>query len=320
MTNKNITINNNVNDNIPTINTIINFFNSNSDTIDTFNELTTDFNNIFLNSNDIIKNLLSEKNIKTRYNKITFIDALCYIFNYSFIKTTKLSVTSEYNYNNNKNIDRTSYYRKELKIPITFYENILIKIKNIFDKYYNRYNLIDINDKKSNYQIQPVDGTYNNINEDNKKGILETSLNMGYYNVTKNIPIDIDFRGKENKNKEINSFINYINNKNFDINNIIFVFDRAYFSYDFIKFLNDKKINYVIRMKNNSNLLKSVVNNKLNDKNINKLKDCNIRVVTYSDKYIIIKKNKKKQDVKLEMTTECHIITNLNSDILMMKK
>ena len=258
MTNKNIIIDNlnsksvnvdksNLNDDMPTINTIINFFNSNQEIIDTFNELTKDFNNIFLNSDDIIKNLLSKNNIKTRQNKLTFIDTLCYIFNYSFIDTTKLSVTSDYNYDNNKIIDRTSYYRKELKIPITFYENILIKLKNYYDKYYDRYNIIDLNDKKSNYQIGPVDGTYNHTNVDNKKGILETSLNMGYYNVTKNIPIDIDFRGKENKNKEISSFIDYINKKKFDVNNIIFVFDRAYFSHDFIKFLNDKKINYVIR-------------------------------------------------------------------------
>jgi len=50
------------------------------------------------------------------------------------------------------------YYKKELKIPITFYENIYIKIKNTFDKYYNKYNKIDINNKKSKYEYIPVDG------------------------------------------------------------------------------------------------------------------------------------------------------------------
>lgn len=56
MTNKNIIIDNlnsksvnvdvdksNLNDDMPTINTIINFFNSNQEIIDTFNELTKDF-------------------------------------------------------------------------------------------------------------------------------------------------------------------------------------------------------------------------------------------------------------------------------------
>ena len=302
------------NNNIPFNNNIINYINSNQDIINDFDELTKDFNDIFLDSNNIIKNLLEENNIKTRKNKLTFIDVLCYIFNYSFIDTTKTSVSSNYNFDNDLNIDRTSYYKKELKVPITFYENIFIKIKNVFNKYYNRYNKIDINDKKSKYELVPVDGTYNNTNINNKKGVLETSLNMGFYNVTKSIPIDIDFKGIESKNKEICCFIDTINKNKFDINNVIFVFDRAYFSYDFIKFLNDKKINYVIRMRNNSDLLNKKKKIKIDNKNINKLKDCNIRIVKYNEKYIITKKNKKNEDVKLEITSECNVITNLNCD------
>lgn len=70
-------------------------------------------------------------------------------------------------------------------------------------------------------------------------------------------------------------------------------------------------------MRNNSNLLKlnNKDNKKLNKININKLKDYNVRVVKYSHKYITTKKNKKNQDVKLEITTECNIITNLDTDI-----
>ena len=52
---------------------------------------------------------------------------------------------------------------------------------------------------------------------------------MGYYDNTNRIPIDIQFRGQENKNKEIDSFIKYIENNKMKIDNLIFVFERAYF-------------------------------------------------------------------------------------------
>lgn len=70
---------------------------------------------------------------------------------------------------------------------------------------------------------------------------LETSLNMGLYDSTNCIPIELELKGFENKNKEINSFIDYIKQNNVDDNNLIFVLDRAYFSYDLINFLIDKK-------------------------------------------------------------------------------
>jgi len=69
---------------------INNYFNYNQNIINDYTELIKDLNNIFFDSNNnIIKNLLKENNIKTRTNKLTFIDVLCYIFNYSFIDTTK---------------------------------------------------------------------------------------------------------------------------------------------------------------------------------------------------------------------------------------
>src|SRR3990167_10305233 len=88
---------------------------------------------------------------------------------------------------------------------------------------------------------------------------------MGYYNITDRIPIDIEFKGIENKNKEIKSFINHVENNKYDVKNLIFVFDRAYFSYDFINNLDEKNINYVIRSKNNSIYLKD--NNKKENDN-----------------------------------------------------
>ena len=69
---------------------------------------------------------------------------------------------------------------------------------------------------------------------------IETSLNMGFFNVTDNVPLDIKFYGKQNKNK---------------LSNIIFVLDRAYFKYDFFNYLDKLNIKYVVRIKSNSKLL-----------------------------------------------------------------
>ncbi len=56
------------------------------------------------------------------------------------------------------------------------------------------------------------------------------------------IPVNIKFKGAESKNKEISSFGKDIEDKNVGTDNVIFVFDRTYFSYDFINYLDKKNI------------------------------------------------------------------------------
>ena len=51
--------------------------------------------------------------------------------------------------------------------------------------------------------IIEVDGTFNNINSENKKDKLETALNMGYYDVTNDIPIELTIEGHKKKNNEL---------------------------------------------------------------------------------------------------------------------
>jgi bifunctional N-acetylglucosamine-1-phosphate-uridyltransferase/glucosamine-1-phosphate-acetyltransferase GlmU-like protein len=65
--------------------------------------LSNNINLIFKNSDEKIKKILLKKKIKTRNKKIKFIDAICYIFNNSFIDSTKQSVVSNYNFENNIN-------------------------------------------------------------------------------------------------------------------------------------------------------------------------------------------------------------------------
>ena len=267
--------------------------------IDELNKLANDFNNLFKDADSNIKKMLLKKKIKTRHKKITFIDALCYIFNYSFIHPSKQTVVSDYNYDNNLEVDRTSYYKKELKIPLKFYNNIFIKIKSLLDKYLNKNNNL--------FNVIAVDGTYSNTNIYNDK-TLETCLNMGYYDATNHIAIDLELKGVEDKNKEIKAFVDYIKKNNFDIDNLILVFDRAYFSYDFINTLTEHNLNYVIRIRNNSIGIR--------DKNkiINKLTNDNVRFIDYKSDIIITKKDKDNNDVKLKETIECNVVTNLPLD------
>jgi len=266
---------------------------------DDFTKLSKQLNLIFKNSDDIIKKKIEDDlKIKTRNRKLSFYDALCYYFNYSFNHNTKNNIVSDYNFDNDIDVHMSNYQKKEAKIPLSFYQLIFDDVKKLHDQY--------IDNKK---RTIAVDGTYNITNVKND-GSLETSLNLGIYDITNRIPIDIQLKGEENKNKEIESFIQYIDKNNIDKDNIIFVFDRAYFSYDFINYLDKKNINYVIRTKNNSLYLDKNKNNKKT--NVKKLNDSNIRFITYDEKCIISKKDKNNNDVKLEKTIECNIVTNLS--------
>ena len=119
-------------------------------------KLANELNELFKNCDDNIKKALLKNKIKTRNSKITFTDVLTYIFNYSFIDTTKQSIVSKYNFNNNNSIDRSTFYKKEKLISISFYNNIFLKIKELLNKYLNK--------KHNIYNVIAVDGTYNNPN------------------------------------------------------------------------------------------------------------------------------------------------------------
>ena len=264
-------------------------------------KLANELNELFKNCDNNIKKELLKNKIKTRNRKITFTDVLTYIFNYSFIDTTKQKIVSDHNFENNVSIDRTTFYKKEKAIPISFYNDIFIKTKLLLNKYLNK------ND--NDYNVIAVDGTYNNTNIKNDK-TLETTLNLGIYDSTNSIPIEIELKGFDNKNKEIEAFIKYINDNKLDEKNFIFVLDRAYFSYDLINFLNKKNIKFVIRIKNNCIYLK---NNKTKNICDHKLKDKKIRFIKYEYKQIVTKKDSNYKDVKLEYINECNLITNLDS-------
>ena len=259
-------------------------------------KLTKELNNIFTDSEIHIKKLLSEKNIKTRHKNLSFLDALKYKFLCVYNNETQREVVANLNFNNHK-ANKNNYYHKEQKIPIEYYKHILVKVKQLFNSYSN-------NNLARN--VIAVDGTYCNTNFKNDK-TLETTLNMGFYDVSNCIPIDVVLKNHNDKNKEIEGLIDYISKCDIDLQKVIFVMDRAYFSYDLFNLLNERNIKFVIRIKNNCEYLNKNTKKK-NKRNLN-----NIRFITYSAQIKETKKDKNNNNVEMIRTLQCHLATNLEN-------
>ena len=209
---------------------------------ESFDKLNIEIIEFFKNLDTDIKNMLP-KNILRQNRKITYIDALVHSFLYSQQSETKQSVTSSLNFNNEQNVSRIAYYKKIELINIDIYKQLLIKLQHLYKKLYSNKDAIT---------ICAVDGTYNNTSSNIKSGELQTSLNMGYFDSTIGLPIDLTFHGSENKNKEVFQFMQYL--EKHDIQNAIYVLDRAYYSYKLINLLIGSKKGFVIRIKNNTKM------------------------------------------------------------------
>ena len=243
---------------------------------DKINMFVKDMNNLFKDAETEIKDMLIKDNKNTRQRVLSFRDVLCYKFNYSFRYKKQLDVINEYKFNNCVDCHKSAFYRKENKIPLEYYKNIHERILKIHNKYTGKYE----------YNIIAVDGIYNNTNIKNDK-TLETSLNMGYYDVNNNIPIELTFKGEQYKNREIDSLIEQLEQNNIQLSNVILVLDRGYCSYELFDYLHQKNIKFVIRIRNNC---KYVKNNNISDYN------SAYRIVNYNYNTSSIKelKNKKK--------------------------
>ena len=145
-----------------------------------------------------LKNIVDDFNkIKTRKNKVSFTETVIYSLLYTEINKSKreviinLNVLPEYNNNFTKEkFKRTTLYEKESLIPIDYYVDIFQKIKEIYENLFKNDN---------NNKIIVIDCTYNNTNVYNIKGFLETSLslNMGFFDIYNEIPLDFTFCGLE---------------------------------------------------------------------------------------------------------------------------
>jgi len=245
-----------------------------------------------------MKNITSDTKMRNR--KLSIEDIISYRFNYSECNKTKQSIVSSLNYDNNKKVHLSSYLKKEEKIPIDFYKKTFLEIKDLFG---------NKNDDLLN--IIAIDGTYTNTNINREKGKTQTTLNMGYYDLVNHIPIDISFNGAGTKNNEVNFAKKWIENN--DIHNTIFVCDRAYFKYDYIKFLMDNKLNFIIRIKENSQLKTDIKNTNKKKDTIDYIKN-NCRLIEYNIEHIKKVIDKDNNERKLQCTNKYTLITNLSKD------
>ncbi len=78
--------------------------------------------------------------------------------------------------------------------------------------------------------------------------------------------------------------------------------DRAYFSYDFINILNEYKLNFVIRVKNNCLCIenKELIKNKIKNDNVRFISHKSIKQFTMEDN--------NGNNVKLEETLICNLV------------
>ena len=241
-----------------------------------YDNVVKELNLIFYDfENTIKKSVEDTNNIKTRKRDISFIETLLFKFFYSVPSNTKMKIISSFNFDNDTSLTRQAFDYRDNSISVNFYVSLYTKISNLYKKLMN----IDIKTPI----IIAVDGTFNNINSLNKKDNLETSLNMGYYDVTNDMPLEISIEGNNKKNNELFILRKYLKKNQFPLNSILLL-DRAYCSYDFINYLFKTNLKFVIRFRNNC-------------KNFDKIKEINeLRIIKYYDEFVnVVPHNKYKK-------------------------
>ena len=257
---------------------------------------------IIENLNNFFKTKIFEiykkhKNKKSRDRQIKINDMLKYLFLYADKETTKEIAADKTNC-----ASRTAFSKKLKIIDISFFEelfNELVKLKENLINNDNELlklnnllnNKIEVLDKDSlPYNICSGDGT---CNDEIKNGSLFTNSNVHLYNNTKQEPyciinndnkfniFDNNKNNKSNKNKEVSELLKFIDSKSgTELNKIILILDRAYSTYDLILKLNEKNIKYIIRLKENFDILKEDNKHSTNIEKINKiLNDHNVKII-----------------------------------------
>jgi hypothetical protein len=158
-----------------------------------------------------------------------------------------------------------------------------------------------------------IDGMNNN--DDNRN----VALNMGYFDIENNVPLDLTFHGNENRNKEIKMLRDKIINEPEFFKNSLLVLDRFYFSYDLIDFLIKKNIKFIIRVKKTGDNLNPNTKLKKNIKNYSVISSIRQNVHIVNGKCILNKtyriknrKTNKFENIDVKEQSDCILVTNLS--------
>lgn len=260
------------------------------------NTLVTKLNELFSKfTNYNFINKINEKQLRNIENGISLSDVFFYCFQYTKQSTTKEFITSKINNTDNKIFTRHAYENKGNNISLEVYNEIFANIITIYNS---------LCEPIQKQKLVAVDGT-NNL--DNKNNIM---LNMVYYDITNDIPIDITYNGHENRNKEVKCLLEDIINNSEKYKNVILIGDRCYFTYKLLNTLIEKNINFVIRIKGKGKYIEKNLHNP--DK---------IRIVkclSHIDKIIYPSSRKKHitKTRKITLNNDCLIITNLDNSYI----
>ena len=272
-------------------------------------KIVKDLNKFFSNicSYDTV-NKYSEKKLRHREAGLSIPDVLLYKFHYTDKNLTKQNIASNINYHNlnsklnNKPFFVKSYESKENNIGLKYYEHFLDSIIAFHNEHFN-------NSGKKDLIFLAVDGT---CSSDKKNNVM---LNMGYFDITNSVPVNLINNGSINRNREVKMLIDDIKTNPTKYTNVVLVADRLYFTYDLMDFLIANNIKFIIRGKGSCDLLDSPKENMPKYDVVKKIRR-HIRIVkcknTY-EKVIYSMKSKKKTGTKFSISIEnnCNIVTNL---------
>jgi hypothetical protein len=282
------------------------------------------------------ENFFKEKNINKSREKIIN-ESLEFLLLYTNINLTKVLCRNKVNVANKVYHSRSTYERNIKFIDINFFKELHNKIlKFYYDESPKYQHIIDILNNLecsafSDIRIKPIDGTCSNIINNGK---LYTNLDVYSLDSIHGIPLEImdntkvkifdnNKNNKSNKNGEttiLNNFIDNLKNTE-DKDKDIYIGDRLYSSYNVINKLQSKNCKFIIRLKDNLDILKENIKDKYkqnlknNSKN-NIINDTNIRIIKYSALSTdMIKSKSMNKELKFKINKNYNLITNLDEKI-----
>jgi hypothetical protein len=231
----------------------------------------------------LIRNILNNKNntYVKRKKKTNIFDAFAFRIINVLNNESEQSTVSYINSFKNTNITKKAYVDRDNQIDLEFYENIIRELS------------FNTKDTKIEENIISVDGTDLHLNPtfaifgypENINGKCVMPLVTGVYNITEKCPVYLQIEKHFNERKSILEYIQ----RSYNIENMkdtnIYIFDRGYYSKDFIYKLNQLGIKYIIRS-NSTKLINAGLDDKhfveygTND-NIIKINNEDVRILRY---------------------------------------
>lgn len=209
----------------------------------------TQINSIF-NKHTTYSFVNSINHIKLRNisDGISLNNALLYDFLYVTKDITRANARDDICDFFNIDFKRQSFDSKKNNISVDVYKSIFKDLKSVYSYLLTSSTLPKIADN-----VIATDGIKNNNN------LHQVVSNMGYYDVTKQIPLDITFHSTKNTNVELKEAREFIKNNLETFTNNIVVFDALYFCYDFMIFLNDLNLKFIICVRGDAQNLKNPI-------------------------------------------------------------